>query len=528
MTNPGLYGFPKATGARAKIYPPQEIDLVVDYDVHWRNNDFGNYEAITAAFAAAKDLFYNGGPTTKLLLRTGADIYQTKTLTLPAAPITIEGQGTTPSILGTTDGTLITYDTASPIPSAVAQQWSYSWRGIDSPPGTVDRSGPGVAYQSNVWQLRNLGLTKSDGWHGNTGNGLYFPKWTAGVSYQQLVLWMQDCVISNFNGTSATHAGLYHIISGGNTDAYFHNVTVANCSARGIYMGSDSRMVNVTAHSNGEEGLYCDSYIWQALGIKSWGNGQNKTAGKQSGVYMNGPPAACHLTNVYTQDNNGPGVTFHNAGRISMFGVVSDRNNWYEEASGVLVQDSHHVIVHGYDSTDSKNMARTTVSGANALNSSTINVVSTAGFTVPSPPLTATNLWIDNTLFTYTAISGNSFTGCTNHPAYLGTEIVSSAGAQLHALKVTNTGGTTNNSNYIQLVHTQYDVGYLVGAAVDASSDLSGTRVVVGESFTGASDSSPASVEFVQAGASVTVNRKFFPNAAGGIFLGSGATLRIL
>lgn len=73
----------------------------------------------------------------------------------------------------------------------------------------------------------------------------------------------------------------------------------------------------------------------------------------------------------------------------------------------------------------------TTATGVNALNSATVNVGSTTGF-----PTTGAFL-MGGTVTTYTGVTGTSFTGCSNHAATVGGEVI--------VPSITTHGGGTNN-----------------------------------------------------------------------------------
>lgn len=293
---------------------------------------------------------------------------------------------------------------------------------------------------------------------------------------QCLVMNMTDVLISNFNGTSATHAGLFYIISGLGQDSEFTNVTINGCSARGAYMGSDSRLINFDSHSNGEEGIYIDGYIVQGIGLKVWGNGQLSNAGNRSGIKVVGGHDG-HLTNVYAQDNNGPAITLVSCNRFNIDGLSSDRNNWNEGKSGVVLTDSTNVEISGLLSTDSKNTPRALVNGAVTAGATTINYNNGSGGSLPG----SGNVWVDGTIVAYTGNSGTALTGCTGTPALNGGEVISLNGAQLHAIKVNNTNGTTNDNNTVELRHSMYDVGYYIEQAVDPASNLNGTNIDTGD-----------------------------------------------
>ena len=67
----------------------------------------------------------------------------------------------------------------------------------------------------------------------------------------------------------------------------------------------------------------------------------------------------------------------------------------------------------------------TAATGVNALNSGTINVTSTTGFAASG------TAYLTNVAFTYTALTGTSFTGCGNHAATTGGETIGgSAGSE--------------------------------------------------------------------------------------------------
>lgn len=87
----------------------------------------------------------------------------------------------------------------------------------------------------------------------------------------------------------------------------------------------------------------------------------------------------------------------------------------------------------------------TTVTGANAANSATINVASTTGFP------TSGKAQIGADVVSYTGVTGTSLTGCGVHPAYVGGELVKYPRIT-GVTSITSTPGTVLKANYTPII----------------------------------------------------------------------------
>ena len=355
------------------------FDLVGSYGLNLTNSAATNYGIINNLLTLANNAAQPGGanPTqfrSVFYIKGATDIYPTSKITFPMIPISFVGDGPTDSILGTTDGTILTYNPNLGIPAGATQPFSYLY-------GT--QAGKGVAYQNNVWKLHNLQFTKTDGWAGNTGNGLDFPQYVSTDPRAKLLLWMEDVVVSNFQGTSQTHAGISNFMSGGVMNNKYLRVQAASCAIWGWNCGGDSFFHDCTAHDCGQEGFRNGSYTQTILGFNSWNNGQLHTAGNMSGMIFQGNPAGGTIAGLELQDNNGPGLTIKGVASGWKFSLVNcDRNCWTENNNGVFFDDSGGAItacsVTGINATDSASASKTNVqlhmvkttnsSGANAGN----------------------------------------------------------------------------------------------------------------------------------------------------------------
>jgi hypothetical protein len=301
------------------------------YGVSLTNTPAQNAAAIQQAFT---DVTTNGSSRLgyPLYLRSNSAglPYPCNTLTLPSEPVTMFGDGPVLSVLGTTAGTLLTYNPAVAPLRGTGDPWSDLNTGITS----------GIHYRSNSWNIYDLGFTKTDNWTGNTGTLVSFPNWTAGTG-NLLVLHMDNCLITNANGN-----GFVLGIDGVRSENLITRVVADSCAGIGITLPSDTLASDLESNNNAANGLSITGSAVVVTNIKCYSNGGNATtfASSTAGVLLVNGNGGTVITGLYTQDNNGPGLYIHNGQNIKVQ-MVADRNAW--NGSTLNASNQAGVVVNG-------------------------------------------------------------------------------------------------------------------------------------------------------------------------------------
>lgn len=281
-------------------------ELTADYGVSRSNTAATNTTAIQQAFSDVTTLGNaKFGYAIHLAAEPSGLPYPVNTLTLPSEPVTFYGDGPVLSVLGTTSGTLLTYNPAVAPLTGTGDPWSQNNTGITS----------GIHYRSNSWDIFNLGFTKTDNWSGNTGDLVSFPKWTSGAG-NLLVPHLMNLLITNANG-----GGLNIQLDGVRAENQVHQVQADGCAGVGITLPSDTVATNCQSNNNAGDGFLISGSATVLTGWKCYNNGG--TAGMHI-INGNGGTIA---TAGYTQDNFGPGVYVKNGQNIKVEAIV-DRNCW--------------------------------------------------------------------------------------------------------------------------------------------------------------------------------------------------------
>jgi hypothetical protein len=328
----GVPGFPSSASASAlaKIDPRSlfgsgGLNLATFYGVSPNHSSASNAAAIMKAFA-------DSGGFTPLYLPAGR--YPCDPILLPNTPISWQGDGKDTSVLV--------------FPPSVPYGLSYD----NSSAGRIPPNSPWYpthkngANSNHAWTLRGLGFEGGD-WTGSTANaGLYFPNWDPPGGHDGMALRMFYVGVYLFNGP-----GIVYEISGLVGDSEFVDIDVASCSGIGLIPGSDQRWVNMLAHDCGSWGVRpSDHRNTQLLGGKAYGNGQLDDAG---GYYITGNETL--LSNLYTQDNNGPGFLFNNATLVQGGQLFADRNCVSGiDSSGMIINNCNGILIDGYGATDTQ------------------------------------------------------------------------------------------------------------------------------------------------------------------------------
>lgn len=352
MTNPGIYGYPKATGDAVKPVVYNYIDLTwTAYGLSKVGSPYvRNYNAVMNAFANVTNPKH---PDFGKPIHVPAGRFPTNGTKLPPGPVHWFGESKDTTVFLVPQGQdyALTYDNTAHIPSS-------------SPWYTNATNG---ANSNHAWRVEHMAFEGPD-WGGSAAAhpALYFPAWAA-TGRDALALRLNDVGVYLFNSD-----GIQYEISGLWGDSVFEDVDVAACAGNGVIPGSDQRWINLLTHDCASWGVNpSDHRNTQFVGGKAYGN----TSG---GYRIVGDLTL--LSNLYAQDNHGPGFSLDGCTLVSAGQLVADRNCTAAVGSGMVLNNVKGVIVDGYLATDTQRtqqMHAIKVTGTNSNSVVTVSQIQT-------------------------------------------------------------------------------------------------------------------------------------------------------
>ena len=328
----GAPGLPSGSAASAfanvnplSLFGSGGLNLTTFYGVSPKRSASQNAAAIQKAFA-------DSGGFTPLYLPAGR--YPCDPILLPNTPISWQGDGKDLSVLVFPPGVPygLSYDNSSAgrIPS------SSSWYPIAEGRRELE---PRLDAARSRFRGRRLDRLR------RSMRASIFPTGRRPVGTMRCALRMFYVGVYLFNGP-----GILYEISGLVGDSEFVDIDVASCSGDRAHPRQRPAL-DQHARSRqwqlGREGRPTHRNT-QLLGGKAYGNGQLDDAG---GYFISGNETL--LSNLYTQDNNGPGFRIDGATLVQGGQLFADRNcvNGIDK-SGMIINNCDGIIIDGYGATD--------------------------------------------------------------------------------------------------------------------------------------------------------------------------------